>query len=1141
MSFSDAIRIGASGASDFEIQRSLKFDGDTSLAFLEETAGTPTNNKIWTYSVWVKRTRYTSDQALLVGFSNGGSFDQILFSASGGRDQNLFMQFNNSGTYGQFTSTRKFKDSGAWGHLVIKADTTAGTNGVTVYWNNEVVAGTWNVTLAQDATFHSLNQSGDKFRIGHLDSGVAGHYLNAYLAEATFIDGQALNPSSFAELDATTGQWNPIDTSGLTFGNNGFRLTFENNDLFTNFTDSSSSQHIVTRNGNVIHKSDQTKNGATSIYFDGSGDTLTVPDSTDFTVGSGDFTIEAYIRRTSQGSDEWFFVQSTGTTASTSIGLHIGSSSSGYANRPSFRYTEGSTGNELQGTTTLAANTWYHIAGVRQSNTVRIYVNGVQENSASYSGTINDSSAPVVIGAVNSGGSAGFTGHMDQLRWSNSVRYPDGTSFTAPTTQFTADSNTKLLVQSNVTGDVGSDSSGNDNNFTETNFSVYDAVKDTPLNNFCTINSIKGASSAGGSVTYTEGNLKVVTPVSGNGNSAGTLSAETGKWYAEIYIVSFQSLDRSSVIATGIAHQTTQGANAGEGSGATAYLDVGYFHNGMMYINATENGSYGASYTTGDIIGVALDLDNRTVNFYKNNSAQGAVSIASFGEWTIGVGDGSGGGGTTFALNYGQESSFLGNKIAQGNTDDNGNGDFFYTPPSGFLALCTKNLPDPAINLPKQHFNILLYTGNDSNSRDITGVGFQPDWLWIKNRSQGDWHMLQDSVRGANKNLYSNETDNEQTNNSNGYVNSFLADGFNVNAGAQGNVNENNENYVAWNWNAGNTDGKTYTVTVVDDSGNKYRFDGFAANAVTLDLAEGGTYIFNYPSAHPFRFSTTSDGTHGGGSEYTTGVTVLSSTSVQIVVAASAPQLHYFCTIHSGMGGAINTNSTLGSSNFDGSVQATVKANPTAGFSIVIHSGSGNRTVGHGLGVAPQLIFTRGRNVGDQWTVGHHKLDMSSSNVPWNYGLPLNTNGARQTNSTFWNNTAPTSSVFTRGSWNAGYNMIAYCFTEIKGFSKFGFFRGNGSADGQMILTGFRPAYLIVRRHDSGNNWRTFDATRSPFNTVDDRLYADTGNSESTGSDVDFVSNGFKMRQTDSGMNASGGKYIFIAFAEAPLKFSRAR
>ena len=92
-----------------------------------------------------------------------------------------------------------------------------------------------------------------------------------------------------------------------------------------------------------------------------------------------------------------------------------------------------------------------------------------------------------------------------------------------------------------------------------------------------------------------------------------------------------------------------------------------------------------------------------------------------------------------------------------------------------------------------------------------------------------------------------------------------------------------------------------------------------------------------------------------------------------------------------------------------------------------------------------------------------------------------------------------------------------------------------------MILCGFRPAFLVIRRHDSGNNWRTFDAKRSPFNKIDERLYLDTGGSESTGSDVDFVANGFKMRMTDNGMNASGGRYIFIAFAEAPLKFSRAR
>ena len=157
--------------------------------------------------------------------------------------------------------------------------------------------------------------------------------------------------------------------------------------------------------------------------------------------------------------------------------------------------------------------------------------------------------------------------------------------------------------------------------------------------------------------------------------------------------------------------------------------------------------------------------------------------------------------------------------------------------------------------------------------------------------------------------------------------------------------NQNSQTYVAWNWNAGDTDGKTYAVTVVSDSGNKYRFDGFGTSAVTLDLAEGGTYVFDWSDSsaqsHPIRFSTTSDGTHGGGSEYTTGVTKDDSAyKTTITVAASAPTLYYYCQNHSGMGGAINTNSTLGSSNFDGSIQSTVKANATAGFSIVTYTGT---------------------------------------------------------------------------------------------------------------------------------------------------------------------------------------------------------
>ena len=460
----------------------------------------------------------------------------------------------------------------------------------------------------------------------------------------------------------------------------------------------------------------------------------------------------------------------------------------------------------------------------------------------------------------------------------------------------------------------------------------------------------------------------------------------------------------------------------------------------------------------------------------------------------------------------------------------------------------TNGLDDPTI-----YFNTVTWTGDGSSSRNITGVGFQPDWVWGKCRNTTVSHALYDSVRGGSKLINSNATSAEGTN---AALSAFVSDGFSINSDSYFNGNSNT--YVAWNWKAGGSaPAITYVVKVVSDSGNKYRFDDFGTSAVTLDLQEGGTYTFDLSDSsndgHPMKFSETSNGSHGGGSTYSTGIVYqldgasvtesnyvsnfnsASSRKIIITVSASAPTLYYFCHYHSGMGGQANTNSTFGSSNFSGSIQSTVSANTTAGFSIVKWSASANKTIGHGLGQKPAMVITKSRDTATNWATWHKNLTGGSEEDRF---LNLNSSGASTTYTDYFGTGGFTSSIFgvsTSGFHNNAGEMIAYCFAEKKGYSKFGSYTGNGSSDGTFIFTGFRPAWIMQKKTSGTSNWVIYDNKRDPSNVVTQELKPDVSNAESSFTNIDILSNGFKQRANYAYTNNSGGTYIYMAFAESPF------
>jgi Tfp pilus assembly protein FimT len=235
-------------------------------------------------------------------------------------------------------------------------------------------------------------------------------------------------------------------------------------------------------------------------------------------------------------------------------------------------------------------------------------------------------------------------------------------------------------------------------------------------------------------------------------------------------------------------------------------------------------------------------------------------------------------------------------------------------------------------------------------------------------------------------------------------------------------------------------------------------------------------------------------------------------------------------------------------SNTAGSITSSVSANPTAGFSVVTYTGTGsNATVGHGLGVAPSMVIVKKRSAaGDQWYV-YHASNLSPSSNAGNNRVFLNLTAASNQDIAAWNNTNPTSSVFSIGTSTevngSGATFVAYCFAPVAGYSAFGSYTGNGSADGPFVYCGFRPRYILIKcTSAAGTDWFIEDSSRETYNPTGNTLQANTASVEGANSPtLDILSNGFKLRCTYSSYNTNGGTYIYYAVAENPFKYANAR
>jgi hypothetical protein len=920
----------SSGFYPTKIDQSLMFDGTSYLTRTPSVAG---DLKTWTFSGWVKRGNFDTEQPIFAARPNSTyPFSSISFTTANA----IKLRVANGGSINvNLVTNALFRDPSAWYHVCAVWDTTEAVTAdrYLVYVNGvlQVTSGTLTLPINSDSPINDDNRNFIGVQ-GTSGGGIDTDYFDGYLADTYFVDGTALDPTSFGEFKS--GVWIPKAYTG-SYGTNGFHLTYQDDTVSEGFNTvtytgngakqsisgigfspdfvwtkirSSTNNHYLldqVRGGfnrlnsnttnmeatssNAISSFDSdgytiagaqnemNANGSTYVAWcwDAGGSTVsntagTIPSSVRANPAYG-FSIVSYTGNTTDGATvghglgvapNMFIVKdrdsdirnwkvyhsSLGETLALDLNEPNSESAGPWSNTAptSTVFTLGG-GVAVNNTNDYIAYCFADIAGYSKfgsytgtSASGNVVTTGfkpafVMIKCSSTSGATdnwlmydNTRDTPILKSKQLIANDGAGEGIFDTLTFTD-------TGFTLETTNAArnATGETYIYMAFADTRDLAfwRDQSGNGNDWQPNNLNYQDTVFDSPTNNYCTLNPLV-ESGFDTNVTYSEGNLKAVSTGTAGDWTSGTIGFASGKYYFE---TTYITANLGNTI--GIWNLTSGNVSYVNQQGAVTNL----------------SGSAASGFTNGDIIGTAINADDGLLTFYKNNVA--ILTNSSLTGWTAGdtliprIGNQT----YTFTVNFGQSG-------------------FTYTPPDGFLALSTANLPEPSISplygaSPQDHFNTVLWTGDGNDDRSITGVGFQPDFTWIKRREAAASHLLHNSVIGANSYLNSDTTDLEDTN-ADG-LQLFESDGFQV--GASSSWNGLTRTYVAWNWKASN-----------------------AASVL----------------------------------------------------------------------------------NEDGSIDSQVSANPTAGFSIVSYTGTGaNATVGHGLDVKPKVVIVKNRDQAGDWCVFHEDMN----------------------------------------------------------------------------------------------------------------------------------------------------------------------